>query len=184
MAKVLRSVLALAGAALIGATAQAGEIRLGAAKHDIRDREGGIDIQFEYVFDRMPVLQGQNWGIRPYLVAVTNTDGHIDFGGAGLGPEVTFANNWFAEFQVGVVGHNGRTDLPPPDQAVERQRILDTEITYGCDALFHLSPAIGRQVTERINVALYWEHLSHGQIFCSGKNEGLDNYGVRVGFDF
>ena len=70
MAKVLRSVLALAGAALIGATAQASEIRLGAAKHDIRDREGGIDIQFEYVFDRMPVLQGRGRGDLVIEIAV------------------------------------------------------------------------------------------------------------------
>jgi hypothetical protein len=51
--------------------------------------------------------------------------------------------------------------------------------------LFHLSPAIGRRVSERANVAFYWEHLSHGQMICDDeKNEGLDNFGIRVGFEF
>ena len=164
--------------------AQAGEVRLGVAKHDISDRESGFDIQFEYVFGRMPEYSGRRWGIRPYLVGVTNTDGYIDFGGAGLQPEIAFRENWFAEFQLGVVGHNGRTELPPANMPVERQRILDTERTYGCDALFHLAPAIGRKVSENMSVAFYWEHLSHGQVLCSGKNEGLDNFGVRVGYQF
>lgn len=182
--KLLAKMAALAG--LIGMSilpASAGEVRIGAAKHDIKGREGGVDIQFEYVFDRMPVMQGRNYGIRPYLVGVTNTDGHINFAGAGLSPEITFSDNWFAEFQLGVVGHDGRTDLPPPNMPVERQYILDNEVTYGCEALFHLSPAIGRKVSDRMSVMFYWEHLSHGQVFCSGKNEGLDSYGLRFGID-
>ena len=182
---MLKKSAALIGAILMGvAPAIAGEVRLGVAKHDISDREGGFDIQAEYVFGKNVNETSRWWGIRPYLVAVTNTDGHINFGGAGLQPEIAISDNWFAEFQVGVVGHDGRIDLPPPDMPIERQHVLDTERTYGCEALFHLSPAVGKRFGERTSVAFYWEHLSHGQIFCSGKNEGLDNFGVRVGWQF
>lgn len=164
--------------------ANAGELRLGVAKHDISDRESGFDIEAQYVFGTPPSVTGRNWGLRPYIVAASNTDGNINFYGAGLQPEIAFNQNWFAEFQVGVVGHDGRVDLPPPYEPEARQHVLDTERTYGCEALFHLAPAVGRRLGERSSLAFYWEHLSHGQIFCDGKNEGLDNFGLKYGYRF
>ena len=182
---MLKKTAALVGALLMGfAPAIAGEVRLGVAKHDISDTEGGFDVEAQYVFGQNVNATSRWWGIRPYLVGATNTDGYINFGGAGLMPEIAISDSWFAEFQVGVVGHDGRVDLPPPYMPVERQHVLDTERTYGCEALFHLSPAVGKRFNERTSVAFYWEHLSHGQIFCDGKNEGLDNFGVRVGWQF
>lgn len=163
----------------------AGEIRIGVSKHDITDTESGANFQAEYIFGRRPDLIGRRYNIRPYLVASANTDGHINFAGGGLQPEIFLSPKWFAEFQAGVILHDGRIDLPPPDQPIERQHVLDTETTYGCEVLFHLAPAVGRSFGENWNIQLFWEHLSHGQILCdNGKNEGLDNYGIRVGYDF
>jgi lipid A 3-O-deacylase len=28
----------------------------------------------------------------------------------------------------------------------------------------------------------YYEHLSHGQILGEGRNQGLDEFGIRVGY--
>ncbi|MEM9232721.1 MAG: acyloxyacyl hydrolase [Pseudomonadota bacterium] len=174
---------AVFAATAVAAPALADEVRLGIAKHDLSDTESGFDIQAQYVFGKEPDAAGY-WTIRPYLVVATNTDGYINFGGAGLQPEYAISENWLAEFQFGVVAHDGRIDLPPPNMPVERQFVLDTERTYGCEALFHLSPSLRRNVTDNLSVAFYWEHLSHGQIICSGKNEGLDNYGLRLGYRF
>lgn len=180
----------LAACAAIGlaagwsATSLAGEVRIGVAKHDLTNTETGVDVQGQLVFGQ-PVSAERRWSLRPYLIASGNSEGNISFGGGGVGVERALAGPWYAEFQAGVIAHDGRIDLPPPDQPVERLRVLETERTYGCETLFHLAPALGRQMGENWRLAVYWEHLSHGKIICdNGKNEGLDNIGVRVARQF
>lgn len=154
----------------------AGDLRIGIAKHDITDREDGINIQPQYIFDKELF-----WQIRPYVLGSANTNGNLNYVGAGLLRQWDFGQNWVAEFQLSLIAHDGRVDLPPPDQFVERQRILDTEITYGCEALFQEAISLGRRLSSGATVSGYFEHLSHGQILCqNGKNEGLDNIGLRI----
>ncbi|MGV6819640.1 MAG: acyloxyacyl hydrolase [Parvularcula sp.] len=177
------------------AVATAGEVRVGIAKHDITDTEDGADIQGQITFDT-------NWFgfLDSYVVAQGNTEGSFNAGGAGLMVQTSPARKWFAELQFGLVVHDGRVKLPPPDVLIDgsiidpadvgnpdvealllRRRVLDTEKTYGCKYLFQTQPAIGRHLNDRWSTAVYWEHLSHGQILCdSGKNEGVDNIGVRL----
>lgn len=185
---------------LAAASAQAGEWRLGVAKHDLTDTEGGADIQGQIVFDAPGPLANVLGGLQPYVSLSSNTDGYINFGGVGLMVQKDLSPKWFAEFQFGIVAHDGRTDLPPPNilddgtpiadedlnnpevlARLQRRIVLDNEKTYGCDALFVSSPAIGRRINQDWAASVYWEHLSHGKILCSGgKNEGLDNLGVRI----
>lgn len=176
---------AMGAAILTFGAAQAGELRLGVAHHDLTETEDGVDVQVSYVFGPAPDISVRRYGVRPYLVGAANTEGHINFGGAGLQIEAALTRAWFAEFQGGFIVHDGRTKLPPPDQPILRQAVADSERTYGCDVLFHLSPAIGRQITQNVTLSVYWEHLSHGQILCEDdKNEGLDNLGVRAAVRF
>ncbi len=178
----LRAILlgAVAGLSLFGASAEAGELRVGIAQHDITDRESGRNFQPQYVFD-----QAFFWNLKPYVMASINTDDNLTYGGAGLLKEWVFGNDWFSEVQFGLIAHSGRVDLPPPDQFIERQHVLDTEVTYGCEALFEESVSFGRILEGGYRISGYYEHLSHGKILCqNGKNEGLDNLGVRFGWSF
>jgi lipid A 3-O-deacylase len=159
--------------------ANAGELRLGIADHDARDIEDGINVQPQFVFDSVGPLA--RYDLRPYLHSSWNSDGKLLVGGGGILKQWTGRNDWFFEAAVGIVVHDGRIDLPPRDRPGERSRVLRNDNVYGCRALFHLSPAIGRRLDERWIVAAYYEHMSHGQILCSGVNPGLDNFGVRLG---
>ncbi|WOI53363.1 acyloxyacyl hydrolase [Parvularcula sp. LCG005] len=175
-----RLLTAAAGVAMLCTGAQAGEVRVGLGWHDITDTEYGMDVQGEIVFDSPGFLQ-RIGELKPYLVASTNTEGNLNFAGGGLQYDRFITENWFAEFQFGIIVHDGRIELPPPWEPVERQHVLDTEKTYGCETLFHSVPAIGRKINDRWAASMYLEHLSHGKILCStGKNEGNDTLGLRL----
>ena len=45
--------------------------------------------------------------------------------------------------------------------------------------LFEPEIALGYRVTDNTSVELSYVHLSNGQIFNQGKNEGLDEVGLR-----
>ena len=47
-----------------------------------------------------------------------------------------------------------------------------------------LGLALGYQVNDKVSVELSYTHLSNGQIFHQGKNQGLDDAGVRLVYAF
>jgi lipid A 3-O-deacylase len=64
----------------------------------------------------------------------------------------------------------------------------------GCHELFHAGASLGVPITEHWNVTATFEHLSNGKtlfgIDCgtnqtaTGSNQGLNNYGVSLGYAF
>jgi len=62
----------------------------------------------------------------------------------------------------------------------------------GCPALFHAGFSFGVAISEHWNALASLEHLSNGKTFgvnCgtnqpSATNQGLNNYGVSVGYAF
>ena len=53
-------------------------------------------------------------------------------------------------------------------------------VFFGSRDLFRTSLALNRDLSDRWGAQLMFEHLSHGQILGSGRNQGTDNVGVRV----
>ncbi|MCI5047696.1 MAG: acyloxyacyl hydrolase [Aquisalinus sp.] len=173
-------------------TAQAGieEFRIGIAKHDVEltgddPRESGVNIQPQIVFtspDFLSFIASPN----PYLIASINSDGETNFAGGGLLYKRDFGQtDWFWELDGGLVYQDGRTDLPPPIEAAERERILATEITFGSELQFHFVAGVGKAVSDKWDIQAYFEHLSHGQILGdTEKNEGVENVGLKFGRRF
>ncbi|GGC98520.1 acyloxyacyl hydrolase [Aquisalinus flavus] len=190
MKKLTLSLAGAAAAIALGGTASAGELRLGMAMHDFEvnmddRRESGVNFQPQYVWnspDFLRILASP----RPYVIASINSDQETNFVGGGVLWKKNFWDTaYFWEIDTGIVYQDGRTDLPPPDQPVERQRVLDTEITFGSETQFHFVSGLGMAVTEEWDVQLFFEHLSHGQIFGdSDKNEGVENIGIKFGYKF
>jgi adenylosuccinate synthase len=50
----------------------------------------------------------------------------------------------------------------------------------GHNLLFEPELNIGAHVTDRLSVELSWVHISNGEVFHHGKNQGLDDTGVRL----
>jgi hypothetical protein len=57
-------------------------------------------------------------------------------------------------------------------------------IDFGSKVLFEPELALGYQVSDKVSVELSYTHLSNGQIFHQGKNQGLDDAGVRLVYAF
>jgi lipid A 3-O-deacylase len=180
--------VACAGPALAGPLS---EFRVDLMKHDVTvlnegsgGTESGFNIQFEAVFDS-PELLSWAFNPRPYLNFSWNSDGDTNFGGGGLlWTTPTFAERFYGELAVGVVTHDGVVDLPPNPGDPVRIRLANERVIFGSRQLFRSSLAAGMHLNDRWDAAVVFEHLSHGQIFANGKNEGLDNFGVRLAYKF
>jgi hypothetical protein len=88
----------------------------------------------------------------------------------------------FVEAYVGPAAHNGSLTVTPQLAGL------------GCDTLFHAGASVGYRFDDHWSVLGTFEHLSNGKtlfgIDCgtnqaaTGSNQGLNNYGLRVGYAF
>jgi len=164
--------------------AGANELRLGLSNHDVRGIEGGLTVQGQFVLGDLPQTR-KKVKFRPFVAFSANSAGNLITGGGGIQANIFVSEKWFLEFQGGIIGHNGQ--LEPPSLEFPQGRRFDRtrRLFYGCPALFHLSPAVGRRIGNRAHLSLYYIHSSHGGILCgSDVNDGIDNIGARVGFSF
>ena len=85
-------------------------------------------------------------------------------------------DRWFVEAFVGPSVHNGK-------------RVGDFVkfASLGCNPLFHAGGSVGFVPLPRWSIVATFEHLSNGNslfgINCD-KNQGLNNYGVKIGYSF
>jgi lipid A 3-O-deacylase len=179
--------LGLAGSAI---STELEEARLNVLVHDVNltsngagGKEGGADIQGELVFSSPGFL---SWAgsPRPYLNGSLNTSGETNFGGAGLAWQQNFTSAVYGEFGLGLVIHDGVVRLPTDPADPRRIRLDATRVVLGSRVLFRPTFVLGLHLTEQWDAAVMFEHLSHGQILASGRNEGLDNLGVRLSYKF
>jgi lipid A 3-O-deacylase len=188
-----RTALALSLAFSPALAAQAGpvdEIRVGATQHnmcvldcDNADKEGGPNINAEVVFNSPEFLK-IIWSPRPYVMGSVNTAGDTSFGGAGLEWEWEFAEGWSFEPGFGYVIHDGELTFPYPQGDPRNDPISAQKVFFGSRDLFRTNLSLNKDIDEKWGVQLMYEHLSHGQVLGEGRNQGLDNIGVRVRYRF
>lgn len=185
-------IVALVGAVVAAPPAHAGvdEIHIGVMDHNIcvtncdnADKEDGSNIELQVSFDSPGFL---NWAgaPQPYLMASINTAGDTSFGGAGLEWRWNFAGNWALEPGVGIVAHNGATDNPFANGTPEALAFSEENVLLGSDLLFRTSLGLTYDFDGPWEAQVFFEHLSHGQILASGRNQGLDELGIRFGYQF
>jgi len=185
--------LAVFGAALMLApAAEAGvdEIHVGVMAHNIcvtdcknAFKEDGPNVEFQVSFDSPGFL---SWAFspQPYLMASINTAGDTSFAGAGLEWRWDFAEGWALEPGFGVVVHDGETDNPFANGTPEAAAFAEDHVLLGSETLFRSSIGLTRDFEGPWEAQLFFEHLSHGQILGDGRNQGLDQIGVRIGYQF
>lgn len=159
------------------------EARFGAFAHF--ERGTSVDISGALV---TPRLLPSTPGYLGYLVprvqigGSLNTAGRTSFGYADLLWTLPVYGPLFFEPFVGPAVHNG--SLTP----------TQTLSGLGCPVLFHAGASIGYRVGQNWSVIATFEHLSNGKtlfgVDCGtnqggrGTNQGLNNYGVRLGYAF
>lgn len=181
-------VLAAMGAALLSAPVLAAdhewEFRLGVTAHDLSDHvEDGPNITVGLVGPQIEALS-LIWMPRPYVYGSFNTNELTNFGGAGLEWDFNITENLSFQPAFGLSYNDGVRDIdrnaPPNDP--NRIRLATTRSLLGEHILFHTTFGLNYEFSDQITVAAYYEHISHGQILGSGRNQALDNAGIRFGY--
>lgn len=183
------SLIALGATAMLAAPASAQlveEVRLAVVAHDLVDHaEDGPQIGVEALF-KSPDFLSVIGAPRPYVYGSFSTQGYTNLVAAGLnwtwapgaGP-LSFEGAFGLSYNDGV---DDIVDLPPDDPY--RIETAATRALLGSEWLFHSRLGVDYALTERWAVGAYYEHFSHGQILASGRNQALDELGVRVGYRF
>ena len=188
---MLRFAVALAAVSLTGAAnAQSSgfgleEIRLGVAAHDLTDHsEDGPQIVGDLMFSSPDFLE-RIWSPRPFLSANISTQGYTNLVTAGLAWDYGVTDRLSLEASFGLSYNDGVLEVyPDRDGPVEAQRIKDTRALLGSDWLFRTGFAADYALNQHWSLGVFYEHHSHGQILASGRNQGLDELGLRMSYRF
>jgi len=185
--------IAAFGAALAAAPvahADVDAVRVGVMAHDVcvtdcknAHKEAGPSVEFAVSFDSPSIL---HWvgSPKPYAVASVNTHGNTSFAGVGVEWHWRIAQNWSIDPGVGYVIHNGEIDNKYANGTPQSQQFQDEHLLLGSRDLFRTTIGVTRDLPGPWDAQVFYSHLSHGQILGHGRNQGLDQVGVRIGYHF
>jgi hypothetical protein len=154
--------------------------------------EDGFDVHLGYRTNR---LENLRWLGKPqvHTMVSINSKNTSNFVAAGFDWKIELGQPGGFYFRpgIGLAYTDGKAGLPPanaPDLTqAERDRrtyLYYHRIDFGSKVLFEPELALGYQVSDKVSVELSYTHLSNGQIFHQGKNQGLDDAGVRLVYAF
>ena len=151
---------------------------------DIVDGKEGSNFEIELV-SSSPDFLNFIGSPRPYaMVSANTTDDGVNFGGVGLLWRWEFADGWAFEPGFGYIVHDGELDNPFPDDTPEAAAFSEEHQLLGSRDLFRTTLALEREFGSRFAAQAYYEHMSHGQVLDTGRNQGLDYVGLRVLYRF
>ena len=187
---VTAAALALAGAASTGA-AGAAEVFGGAYAHGVgtkQSQEGGADVMAGVRSER---IDGLWWLFKPAVHGMvsfnTNVDTHFVAAGFNWPIPILHSQKWYIRPGIGLAYTTGEADIGSAFDAsvsaaerARRARLSATRIDFGSNVLFEPELAVGYRLNDAWKVEASFVHLSNGQILHQGKNQGLDDVGVRL----
>jgi lipid A 3-O-deacylase len=119
---------------------------------------------------------------RPYAMVSANSAGDTSFLAAGLGWRVPLGPDWAFEPAIGVAWHNAARANPFPNGDPRATQFSERRIINSSRDVFHTTLGVSRALTESMRLGVVYEHLSHGQILGKGRNQGIDQAGLRLSF--
>ncbi|MGB2176322.1 MAG: acyloxyacyl hydrolase [Hyphomonas sp.] len=187
------SVAAVASATAFAGSASAdlvSEVRLGIMQENIcvldcdnANKEPGQSLNGDVLF-HSPDFLGFIWSPKPYVMGSVNFQGETSFGGVGLHWSFPVAKSWQFEPSFGYVIHDGELASPYPDGDPRSLAFTEKHVLLGSRDLFRTTFGLHHDINETWGVEIMYEHLSHGQVLGNGRNQGLDNIGVRFSYSF
>lgn len=153
------------------------EVKFGLLAHDVHifsssRKEDGVDINGEILFNLPSNSFFSLFGSpRFHLGGSVNSEGDTDQGYFGLTWDYKSDMGFFVEGSFGGAVHDGKLDI----YSRERKSL-------GSQVLFRLSASVGYQFNKHHSLAVMVDHISNAGL--ASPNEGMDNVGVRYGFQF
>ncbi|MBL8550365.1 MAG: acyloxyacyl hydrolase [Hyphomonadaceae bacterium] len=192
MKRIAAGVAAL-GAVLAASPAEAGvaKVNFGALAHNIQvidpknaHKEKGPDVELQIDFDSPSFLPAWTGEPTPYVMASVNTRGRTSFAGFGLAWSFDLPGDWSFDPSVGYVVHSGDLENPYFAGDPRYDAYYEDHLLLGSRDLFRTTFGLTHHFNESWSTEFIYSHLSHGQILGSGRNQGLDSLGMRVGYRF
>jgi hypothetical protein len=153
-------------------------------------REDGVDLHLGVRSDRIEVFEMIGRPQAHAFISI-NSEGTSNFVAAGLSWPIDVTDRVYVRPGLGLAYTDGKVDLPavnepgiPPAEITRRLELYNTRIDFGSHLLFQPEVAVGLRLTERLSAELSWVHISNGAILGSGKNQGMDDAGVRLIYAF
>lgn len=153
------------------------ELKFGVLVHDVHifsysRKEDGIDLNGEILFNlpdnRFFSVIGNP---RFHVGGSVNSQGGTNLGYFGLTWDVKSESGIFVEGSFGGAVHDGKLDTVSFDRKVLGSRVL-----------FRIAGGVGFQFDRQHSLALMLDHVSNAGL--ATPNEGMDNVGIRYGFQF
>lgn len=166
------------------------EIKAGPLAHNIciancknADKEDGpvIDVQVNF---KSPGFLGWAFSPKPYVAIAPNASGDTSFAAVGLEWRWEFVDGWAFVPAFGYAVHDGEVKNAYPNGTPQATQFSDDHVLYGSRDLFRTTFGLQREFGDRWTGELTYAHYSHGQILGSGRNQGTDQAGVRIGYRF
>jgi len=198
----MRKLVAAAGAVVCLAwtgAAQAADLLVGVYAHDVTfigeaigsgaaGREDGVDLHLGLRSDPIEALWGDP---QAHAFVSINSENTSNFVAAGLSWPIGITDRLYVRPGLGLAYTDGEAGLPPvnepglpPEEVARRLELYNTRIDFGSKLLFQPELSLGYEFTERFAAELSWVHISNAQIFHQGKNQGLDEAGVRLIYSY
>lgn len=187
------SLAGLAIGAVVAAPAPAAaldEVKVGLIAHnvcistcDIAGKEDGPIVDLQVNFGSPGVLRVIG-APKPFIALSPNLSGDPSFVSAGLEWRWEFTDGWALVPGLGIATHDGETDNKFPNGTPQSTQFDRENVLYGSRALFRTALGIERELGEHWRIEGTVLHYSHGQILGSGRNQGVDQAGVRIGYKF
>ncbi|HYJ83983.1 MAG TPA: acyloxyacyl hydrolase [Allosphingosinicella sp.] len=159
------------------APASAQEVFGGLAAHDVDTPlnkggfEDGLAVQAGIRGGRIKALKAIG-APSPYAFASLSTDGGTNFAAVGLSWKI--GGRFYLRPGIGLAVHDRSSHVVYGNLRGD----------FGSRILFEPELGLGFRIDERWSAEASWVHLSHGGLFNSRQNPGMDNIGMRLNHRF
>lgn len=180
-------------AALSAGPTVGGELFAGVYDHGLSTPPGlehGADLVFGY---RTAPVERLTWLAKPSVGVFVSANSSVptDSVAVNLNWPLTFFGRFYVRPAFGLAYTTGQANIGDPGDTAasagaraRRLHLSQTRIDFGSHVLFEEEVAVGYRLDRHWAVELSYMHLSNGEILHRGVNQGLDDAGLRVAYQF
>ncbi|MFZ4122248.1 MAG: hypothetical protein ACOYKM_11360 [Caulobacterales bacterium] len=117
---------------------------------------------------------------RPFVSAALNVAGDTSLAAAGLEWRFNLSEAWSLNTSFGYALHNGEVSNPYPNGDPRATQFTNEHVLLGSRDLFRTGIVASRKMGENWSAEAIYVHYSHGQILGNGRNQSINQLGLRV----
>lgn len=120
---------------------------------------------------------------RPFVSAALNVAGDTSLAAAGLEWRFELGEVWRLYSSFGYAVHDGEVGNPFRNGDPRATQFTNEHVLLGSRDLFRTGLVVSRKMGENWSAEAIYTHYSHGQILGNGRNQSINQLGLRVRFE-